>query len=80
MDTIVGLFLLCVGSYILHIAIKHYAKSHCEKTIEYRYLPKTLEEEQKSPVPITDLFAKMFQGETPRGIGWDDVEIPTRLT
>lgn len=80
MDTMVGLFLLAIGAYILHIAIKHYtAVSQCERTIEYRYLPKTLEEEQNSPVKITDLFSKMFQEEAPRGIGWEDVLPPTRL-
>ena len=80
MDTAVGIFLLFIGMYILYIAIKHYTSiSQCERTIEYRYLPRTLKEEQESPVSMRDLFSKMFQAETTRGPGWDDVETPSRL-
>jgi hypothetical protein len=35
------------------------------RKIEYRYVPRSFIEEQKEPVPITDIFAKMFYEATP---------------
>ena len=42
------------------------ATHHCppQKT-EYRYVPRSFIEDQKEPVPITDIFAKMFYESTP---------------
>lgn len=49
---VMGFFLIIKGS--LHQKEK-------EKIIEYRYVPRTFEEEQKEPVMVMDLFYKMFQ-------------------
>ena len=31
--------------------------------VEYRYIPKTFEQEQEAPVPVLSVFGKMFQDE-----------------
>jgi len=36
-----------------------------QRKIEYRYVPRTFIEDQKEPVPVTDIFAKMFFESTP---------------
>ena len=45
-----------------------YIKAH-EKCppprIEYRYIPRTFEEEQDDPVPLLNVFGKMFSNRTP---------------
>ena len=33
--------------------------------VEYRYVPRTFVEEQNEPVPVTEIFAKMFLEPTP---------------
>lgn len=74
MDAFVALSLFAIGVYVLFIAIKHYTEeSKCSNKIEYRYVPRTFKEQQESPVPVTDLFKKMFENETPRGLNWEDV-------
>jgi hypothetical protein len=74
MNNMTCTLLLLIGIYILYISIKHYdSVSKCEKIIEYRYMPRTLKQEMESPVPISDLFSKMFEKESPRGLNWEDV-------
>ena len=36
-----------------------------EKVIEYRYLPRTFEEEQSQPVYVSDIFKTMFSNQSP---------------
>jgi hypothetical protein len=35
------------------------------RKIEYRYVPRSFIEDQQEPVPVTDIFAKMFFESTP---------------
>jgi hypothetical protein len=73
MDLIIGTLLLLIGIYILYISINSVVLV-CPKTIEYRYLPRTFEEEQKEPLETHALFADMFKLQQPR-FGRDDVII-----
>ena len=42
------------------------ATQHCPpRKIEYRFVPRSFVEDAKSPVPVTDIFAKMFFESTP---------------
>lgn len=42
------------------------ATQHCApRKIEYRFVPRTFVEDAKSPVPVTDIFAKMFYAKQP---------------
>jgi hypothetical protein len=37
------------------------SQKHCPAPkVEYRFVPRSLQEEQESPVPVTDIFASMF--------------------
>ncbi len=36
-----------------------------EKKTEYKYVPRTFNEEQNSPVPIDDIFGTMFDNPSP---------------
>lgn len=54
----VGLLMLAVG-YI------NQTKQCPAPRIEYRYLPRTFEEEQDNPVKVSQIFRHMFEAETP---------------
>ena len=42
------------------------ATQHCPpRKVEYRYVPRTFVEDAKEPVPVTDIFAKMFFTQQP---------------
>lgn len=59
MNFLIILSILVFGSFLI---IKgSLGKEEKEKIIEYRYVPRTFEEEQKEPVMVMDLFSKMFQ-------------------
>lgn len=62
---IILLLLILIGTILIVIG---YVKTnkHCPpQKVEYRYVPRTFVEEQESPVPVTDIFAKMFFESTP---------------
>ena len=49
----------------------------CKDTrVIYKYIPRTYEEEMESPIPVTDIFIKMFEQPSPwvRSIGNYDRE------
>lgn len=71
MDFIIGILLLLIGLYVLYIAIKNMTLV-CPKIIEYRYIPKTFEEEQKEPIKPSVIFSDMFKLQQPR-LGRDDI-------
>ncbi len=64
----IGLSFLIVG-YMNQITIKQ------KPIIEYRYIPRTFQEEQNEPPILTDLYRKMFDGQQPYmyGIGTEPV-------
>jgi hypothetical protein len=64
MDLTVGILLLITGLYILYISMKS-INLVCPKIIEYRYIPRTFEEEQREPVRPSVIFEKMFTQQQP---------------
>lgn len=64
MDLIIGIFLFIIGLYILYISIKSIVLE-CPKTIEYRYIPRTFEEEQRDPIRPSVIFKDMFTLQQP---------------
>jgi hypothetical protein len=70
---IIGIILLFIVYEIISIKIM----KKCPKPyIEYRYVPRSFKDEQDEPVPIDDIFNKMFAKPSPwmmsRGIGLND--------
>lgn len=67
------LLLLIVG--IIFVAVG-YIKTHQKcppPTVEFRYVPRTFQEEQDSPIPVLAMFNKMFTDVTPwqKVVGYD---------
>ena len=55
------IILVIIGIILLIIDItKRYYTCPLNK-IEYRYIPRTFEEESKEPVPLNDIFDSMFK-------------------
>ena len=54
------LLLLLVGFVFITIGYVKTRKRCPPRRVEYRYVPRTFVEEQESPTPVTDIFAKMF--------------------
>jgi hypothetical protein len=53
-------FLILFGILLITInLVGMYKKCPTEKIL-YRYIPRTFEEEQNSPIPVTELFADLF--------------------
>lgn len=53
------------------------SKRQCPVTrVEYRYVPRTFVEEQNEPVPMEDIFGKMFREQQPFVGGFSDIYIP----
>jgi len=59
------LLLLLVGFVFVTIGYVKSGKRCPPRRVEYRYVPRTFVEEQESPTPVTDIFAKMFFESTP---------------
>jgi hypothetical protein len=53
-------FLLFVGIIFVTINLVVLYKACPEEKIVYRYIPRTFEEEQNSAIPVTELFADLF--------------------
>lgn len=68
MDLIIGILLIFIGFYVLYISIKSISLT-CPKIVEYRYVPRTFEEEQREPVKPTEIFKKMFDLQQPHPVG-----------
>lgn len=52
---------------ILMISIG-WTKSHMKCSppiIEYRYIPRTFDEEQNNPAKVSDIFSNLFKNESP---------------
>lgn len=64
MDNFAIYCLLLIGIYVLYLSVKHITLE-CQKVIEYRYVPRSLEEEMKNPVKLSDVFKKMFDVQQP---------------
>ena len=63
MDVIKGFMILLFVAGIVFLTVYFMAKSEvskCEKKIVYKYIPRTLEEEQTEPIFVSQIFAPMF--------------------
>ena len=63
MKLIKGFMIIIFIIGIIMLTIYFMAKSEitkCEKKIVYKYLPRTLEEEQTEPFFVSEIFAPMF--------------------
>lgn len=54
------LLLLLVGFVFIVIGFVKANKNCPVPRVEYRFVPRSFVEEQESPVPVTDIFARMF--------------------
>lgn len=50
---------------VVQVALINERVKKVDKEIVYRYIPRTFEEEQEDPVPISDIFETMFSQPTP---------------
>ena len=63
-----GLFvtlLFLIGFILIVIGYVKANKNCPPQKIEYRYVPRTFIEDQNEPVPVTDIFARMFYQSSP---------------
>lgn len=59
------LLILFIGIVLIVISIiKHEQKCPTAK-VEYRYIPRTFEEEEAEPVYVSDIFKTMFSQQSP---------------
>lgn len=59
------LIILFIGIVLIVINIIQFEHKCPQKEIEYRYIPRTLEEEEAEPVYVSDIFKTMFSQQSP---------------
>ena len=59
------LIIIFIGILLITINLIYDSQSIPKPKIEYRYLPRTLEEEQMEPVYVSDIFKTMFSQQSP---------------
>lgn len=64
MDFTIAIILLVIGCYVLYISIQS-INLVCPKIVEYRYIPRTFEEEQRDPIKPSVIFEDMFKLQQP---------------
>lgn len=74
---IIFIFIFIIIGLIIYEFVRLNTLKKCPKPyIEYRYVPRSFTEEQEQPVPIENIFNKMFSNSSPwmmsRGIGLTD--------
>ena len=64
---IIILIILFIGAIFIAIEITKIKTdlSQRQPKVIYRYIPRTFEEEQEDPVPISDIFETMFSQPSP---------------
>jgi hypothetical protein len=57
-----GLLILClmIGIILIVIAVVQVNTEQKQEKIVYRYIPRTFDQEQSEPTPVTKIFASMF--------------------
>lgn len=65
MNLIFEVVLFAIGIILISLAVMKDEQKCPPKQIEYRFVPRTFEEEQKLPVRTTDLFKSMFDEASP---------------
>jgi len=62
----ITLILLFLGAICIAISItKSMVSPPMQPRVIYRYIPRTFEEEQEDPVPVSDIFETMFANPSP---------------
>jgi hypothetical protein len=59
------MIIVFIGILLITINIVNHEHKCPTKTVEYRYIPRTLEEEQAEPVYVSDIFKTMFSQQSP---------------
>jgi hypothetical protein len=72
----IALLLLFIGFIFLIIGYMNQIRESPKPVIEYRYIPRTFEEEQNEPPILTDLFKTMFDGQQPYMYGLGTEPLP----
>ncbi len=62
----------------ISISIGENTNVNNEPKIVYRYLPRTLEEEQKEPIAVSELYNSMFTQTSPWIGGMNDLDLRKR--
>ena len=57
------ILMLVIGICMVVIGYNKSNQTCPPNRVEYRYIPKTFEQEQEAPVPVLSVFGKMFQDE-----------------
>jgi hypothetical protein len=55
----IGLLLFCIGIILINLHFINNNTQTKEKII-YRYIPRSLKEEQKEPISVSEIFGPMF--------------------
>jgi hypothetical protein len=81
LSKIILIFIFIIIGLIIYEFVRLNTLTKCPKPyIEYRYVPRSFKEEQDQPVPIENIFNKMFSYPSPwmisRGIGITDKRAP----
>ena len=71
-----SLLLLFVGFVFLTIGFMNQMRASPKPIVEYRYVPRTFDEEQKEPPVLTDLFRTMFNTQQPYEYGIGTPPVP----
>lgn len=57
--------MIFIGILFILVSVKNNEKCSNTEKIIYRYIPRTLEEEQNEPVFVSDIFKTMFTQQSP---------------
>jgi hypothetical protein len=68
------LVVVFIGLILITVNIVNYEQKPQEKVVEYRYIPRTLEEEQAEPVYVSDIFKTMFSQQSPWIFSVQDID------
>lgn len=75
MNLVFEVIIFAIGVILISLAVMKDEKKCPPQKVEYRFVPRTFEEEQRLPVKSTDIFKDMFDKPTPwigsRHIGRD---------
>jgi hypothetical protein len=58
-------FLLFVGIIFITVGYLRSEASSPPPRVEFRYIPRTFEQEQSKPIPVLSIFGKMFSNRDP---------------
>ena len=59
------LLIIFIGILLITIDLSKENNSHQKQKIIYKYIPRTLEEEEESPIYVSDIFNTMFSQPSP---------------